>query len=433
MRRAILEQRLFPPDTPKTLEQIGKQFGVTRERVRQLEIKLKKRIEKDLGVLIQAISVSITKKIGFIATEPELNAQINQYFLRGPSLPKTLAHHMVKHNIGYFYDGRVFLSEEAKSLISDLRKQAETIKDDVGIFSEQELFSYLPSDKWQPYRHHLLQCCKFSRVTDDWLSTRHPTAKARVKVALLRIGSPATKDQIAALCELKRVSGHLSNIPSVVRADKDRWGLREWVNDVYEGIPAEIIQRINEDGGITSIKRLLNEIPRMFKVSESSVRSYINTQQFVVRAGYVSLAHESTITYRCLEDVIAGRDEDGNPYWVFQAEERYFKGYSVTSFPPELAKELGCPPNGSIRVKVVKPKGCRDLSVSWRLSSLQGATLGYVADPLARLEARVEGFVRIVILSSDTVEFRLDDETSSRKSNFNTFLDRMKRRHAGDF
>lgn len=429
MRQAILEQRLFSPNAPKTLEQIGKQFGVTRERVRQLEIKLKKKIEKDVGALIQVISESITKEFVPIVTEPELNAQINQYFSESASLFDTLAHQMIKRKIDYLYDGRVFLSKEAKSLISSLRKQAEIIKDDVGIFSEQELFSHLPSDKWHPYRDHLLQCCKFHRVEGEWLSVRHPTAKAQVKAALLGIGSPATKDQIAALCGLKRVGGHLSNISSIVRADKDRWGLKEWVSDVYEGIPAEIVQRINEDGGVTSLKRLLTEIPQMFKVSESSVRSYINTQQFVVRNGYVSLAHESTITYRHLEDVIAGRDKNGNPYWVFQVEERHFRGYSVTYFPPELARKLGCLPNSSIRVKIMEPKDCRDLSVGWRLYSLQDATLGYVADPLDKLEAHAGDYARIVILGSDAVKFQLDDGTSSRKADFGTFLERMKKRH----
>ena len=86
-----------------------------------------------------------------------------------------------------------------------------------------------------------------------------------MKAALLHIGSPANKAEIAEQSGLteRQVGAALSQIESVARADKTRWGLREWIDDIYEGIPAEIVQRINEDGGSTRLNRLLEELPRM--------------------------------------------------------------------------------------------------------------------------------------------------------------------------
>ena len=94
------------------------------------------------------------------------------------------------------------------------------------------------------------------------------------------------------MCRLTpvQVTGAFSNIPSVVKATKDRWALKEWVDDEYEGIVAEIIQRIEEDGGSTTTERLLNELPEKFHVSAISVRAYMQTPRFLVRDGRISLA-----------------------------------------------------------------------------------------------------------------------------------------------
>ena len=199
----------------------------------------------------------------------------------------------------------------------------------------------------------------------------------------------------------------------------------------YEGIPAEIIQRIDEDGGATTLARLLDELPRLFGVSESSVRTYVNTAQFVVQDGYVSVADESSIILRDLNDVIDGRDASGAPYWTFVVEDRYFDGYSLVNFPPELARELGCEPNGDTRARVAQPPGCDELSVIWRLSSATGASLGYLAEPLRRLAASGGDRIRVVIKGSEVVELHRDSEEPSsvgRDTPAELLLERMKNR-----
>ena len=192
------------------------------------------------------------------------------------------------------------------------------------------------------------------------------------------------------------------------------------------------MQRIEEDGGATSLARLVEELPRLFDVSESSVRTYAGTPQFVLRDGYVSLADPSTLSFRDLDDVIDGRDEtDGSPYWSFIVDDRYFAGYSVLGLPPELARELGCEPNTSIRVPLKAPTGCRDLSINWRLASSTGATLGYLADPLRRLQVEAGDVVRLV-LAADGV--RLDREWPAKptatvgSTHADELLERLKRR-----
>ena len=229
-----------------------------------------------------------------------------------------------------------------------------------------------------------------------------------------------------------QVANQFARISTVVRAGKNRWGLTEWIDDVYEGVPDEIIQRINEDGGATTLERLVEELPSRFGVSESSVRIIVGTPQFVLKDGYVSIADESSIILRELHDVINGKTESGDPYWTFDVEDRYFKGHSLPRFPPELARELGCVPNGNIMVDVAHPKGCGQLSVNWRLSSPTAATLGYLTKSLERLGVISGDRVRVVIKGSGTVELLRDcaekplTERSETQGDY--WLDKIKKR-----
>ena len=182
-----------------------------------------------------------------------------------------------------------------------------------------------------------------------------------------------------------QVSGAFSNIPSVVRASKDAWALTEWGDDEYRGIVAEIIQRIEEDGGSTTTKRLLTELPEKFDVSARSVYSYMQTPRFLIRDGLVSLANVSSLELRPLDDAIHGRDVDGAAYWTFAVESRFFEGYSVTGVPPEFAKALGCEPDGGTYARIENLPNCHDLSVRWRVATTTGASIGYVADAIREL------------------------------------------------
>ena len=206
----------------------------------------------------------------------------------------------------------------------------------------------------------------------------------------LRDGAVAAKrpdgrrDAVASR-RFSRPAGCPRGHPGRVKADKDRWGLKDWVDDEYDGIVGEIIQRIEEDGGATTTERLLTELPGKFGVNPMSVRAYMQTPKFVIQDGWISLANTSSIQLRDLDDVIDGRDHGGAPYWTFAVENRFFDGYSMTGVPPEFAKALGCAPDAGERVRIDNLPDCAELSIRWPLASTTGASLGYLErGPLSR-------------------------------------------------
>lgn len=430
VEQTIVDRRIFVADPP-TLEELGRDVGLTRERVRQLQVRVLDAIESAVGHDIDGLSRLVARSLGPFVRAAELERRVTEIFPDDRSAT-ALTRRMLTSRLQLTPLGGWLASADAVKQVQLLKSAASNIADDVGLIDDEKLRQATSDEHWLDHWQPLVDCCEFFSITGE-LALRD-TAKARVKAGLLHIGRSATKEEIAraAGIDVEKIGSQLSVIPSVVRADKHRWGMRDWIDDEYEGIPAEIVQRIDEDGGATLLERLLTELPERFAVSEGSVKAYVATAQFVLRDGYVSLANESTLSFRPLEDVVTGRDSSGIPYWSFVVEDRYFHGYSLVGVPPEIARELGCEPNGHARVDLSHPPGCPPLSVNWRLSSLTGAEIGYLSEPLRHLGVASGDRVRLMLTGTPLVELRADASVTGRSANqpesSESLLERIKNR-----
>lgn len=459
--QTILEQRLYATQR-LTQQEIGQLVDLSSEQTSQIEQEIcevtEQAIEEAIGQELRIAARLLGEQMGAVVAAQDFEHAVTRFFgqteldAHSSDLPISI----LKNKLDYSYADGMYLNRCAVQIVRWLKIIAPQFSDDIGLINEDALNKLLRDgdtahidltasrldedalrkllrkEDWMKYLPVMTRCCGFYRVIGQ-LALRD-THKVRTKAALIKLGRPATKQEIAltAGLDLSRIGSQLSSMSSIARADKTRWGLKEWIDDIYEGIPAEILQRINEDGGVTTLDRLLYELPKLFGVSESSVRSCVGSPQFVLKDGCVSVADPSTIALRTLEDVIDGRTIDGKPYWTFKVEDRYFNGYSLVGLPPELARELGCPPNGRTRIPLTQPEGCRDLSVSWRLSSLAGASLGYLSDPLRQLGVLSGSHVRLIIKSPRAIELHDDAKCATPAGNSpksaESLLERMKNR-----
>ena len=151
--------------------------------------------------------------------------------------------------MGFTLNDGVYFDERATEVIRELRTRAQACADDVGLVHEQQLIDSLPDERWQRFWPCLRERSRLYDLQGK-LALRD-TVKARAKAALLSIGRSATREEIASACgyeDDQAVGAALSNISSVARADKERWGLRDWIDDEYDGIVGEIIQRTKKTG-----------------------------------------------------------------------------------------------------------------------------------------------------------------------------------------
>lgn len=430
------------PNVPVTLEVLGQSTGLSRERVRQLDKQARAALEEAAGRVLGLLRLIASQRLGEVTTVPSIDDIVDELLPRlddEAGLDSLMvARRMLRSKLDYACREGLCLSRAAADAAKKLNDLAHQLVDDEGLLDLDAVRATL-AEQWHDSLDDLIRWIGWPRVSGR-IALR-ATARARTKAALLKIGAPATKAELAAESGLteRQVAGALSNIESVARADKLRWGLREWIDDIYEGISTEIIQRIEEDGGATLLERLLEELPRMFSVSPSSVRSFVATSKFSLADGHVSLADSSSITLRPLSDAVHGYTDDGLPYWRFQVEDRYFDGYSLGGLPPEIVKALGCEPDGRKRVSILEPAGCKPISANWPLASNSGANIGYLSEPLRRLGACSGQYALLVINSPEGVSIQLEtlyadsehvsnSEAASTSNRARDLLERMKNR-----
>ena len=427
--QAILEHRTLACPG-KTLGHIGSLIGVTRERIRQVESRLEGKVRSALGEEFKILASVLKEQLGHLVGEAELASRLEDVVPPQPVLASKVLRHALLAEMGYTLESGVYYDSRVDEFLGHIDRFASTVADDVGLVKEEQLLAELPNPDWRAFWPWIKSRCGFHELFGE-LALR-ATAKARTKAALLSIGRPATRAEIGRLCGFQdaRVGGHLSNVPSVVKADKERWGLKDWIDDEYDGIVGEIIQRIEEDGGTTTTERLLRELPAKFNVSPSSVRVYMQTPRFAVQDGRISIANPSMVQLRRLEDVAHGLDGGDAPYWTFAVETRFFRGYSLTGLPVEFAKALGCEPDGSCTVRVVNLPECRDLSLRWPLATTTGASLGYVGAPLQELCIQPGQRARVTIRGSGLVDLaeEPDGEDSPPENAADEFMARIIRR-----
>ena len=292
-QRTVLDRRILASDT---LKEVGNILGVTRERVRQVQAALRRRCEQCFGKELLTISKLLKGQLGAIIRERDVDSRIERLIVDDGTPGAALARHALKNSLQYSrVTNGVCLDESASQVVDLLRRSAPSLAED-GIIDQARLKTILPDQEWEQHWALLLKCCSFTDAF-GFLALRD-SDRARTKAALLSIGTPSTREEIAELCGLSpaMVGSYLSGFPDVVRADKSRWGLSEWIDDEYEGIEAEIVQRIEEGGGVTTTNRLLKEISTKFGVSAASVSACLQRPTFSVHDnGHVTLAGTSSV------------------------------------------------------------------------------------------------------------------------------------------
>ena len=417
-------------NTPATkIKEVAAMIGVSRQRVHQIQNNAMRQVNRAFGKEMTVIAETVKEKLDHIVEENVVDSRIDN--LLSHDIPwmtapvRKLFRQELINRMGFKFRESMCIDCQAEELLETIRCSIRRAADDVGLINELQAQSFLPSGTWHQFWPRVRQLLGLQEMHGS-LGLRD-TAKARVKAALLAIGQPATREEIASVCELEpaEVGKHLANVSSVVKADKSRWGLKEWVDDEYNGILAEIVQRIEEDGGSTTTERILNELPSKFNVAKNSVRAYMLTRRFSIQDGMISLADPATVQLRMLDDVIDGRDSSGAPYWSFKVEARFFRGHSVTGVPPEVVRALGCDANGSRMVRIENMPDCRHLSLNWRLSSPGGGTLGYVGEPLRRLKLKPGDRARLTIKEPCLAELSVDTCKAIHDNEADEILERM--------
>lgn len=434
--RLIVDRRLAAQDRA-TLEQLGLELGVTKERVRQLQEGLEERLSQlGPGVLRQARLLE--RAFGGIAEADSFLAAVERCVPGdAASLAVRLARALVVRESGYGLEGDRFVHQSFQVALKTAKLTLEQFIDERGFVDEEGLWSAV--DLAEDGRQDLIEVAGLARICGFLM--RADTHRYRAYAALASIGRPATRQEIAELLGVEPDAGlgnSLSAEDDIVKVTKDKWGFREWTDRPYEGIAEEIARRVELEGGVVSVKQLMEELPSRYEVSEASVNMYLGTPRFDVRDGEVRLATRVRSHHRSLDNVDGVVTlPDGTPVLEVKTEERYLSGYSI-NIPPAAAEYLGVQLGGSELVPVASPEGFDQVSVIWRSHSTSGPHIGRTRPVLQHLGLE-DGDVFYIELrraglqfsagpaeTAETGEGGIEDEDAA--ASVDAVIDRMKAR-----
>lgn len=284
--QGVLLQRPFNLKRNVTLVELGKQLGVTRERVRQMEEKaldgISKRIQETGLDVISRAARRLSHEIGTAMPVDSLPCPVPESldlddperFRWGLLLwlggPYTRVDDWVLKTSGRD------LVNETQHRISELMQEG-IVEEDAAVDAMEELG--ILSEFRKPWLRRLF------REEGGYLMARSASLAHRAEVVLKKRLVPMTKEEIAealgAETNIRTLGNYLLSDERFVRTGLNHYGLRDWDLEEYTSIVDEISQEIERNGGEATLEHLINTLTTAFGVSESSVRAYASSAHFV--------------------------------------------------------------------------------------------------------------------------------------------------------
>jgi hypothetical protein len=405
-RRIIARKRTYARE-PEKLAVLGREFGVSRERVRQLEVRLCLEVERAASRTIETASEWLAGAVGMAAVPERFDRILELLVGDAPPRWRAAAEVAVMRGGGYEYLDGVVGSKAFRELAGRVQLMAPTYANEVGVIDEDALrksIAAVGAPDWDA----LARNAGLVRIGESLVL--RDTRRARVFLALRDIGEASRRDVIANVAGLRdnsSLSSLLSSDPLFARFTKDKWGLSEWSDDPYEGVVDAIVKRIVRAGGEVPVASLVEEIPARFDVLPATVRNYLGTAKFEVEGDMARVA-AAPVAPPC--DLAGARDvvwaPDGTPVLRFAVGRHHLKGNSQKA-SVAVAQYLGVGLDGSVKIPFEHPRGVDDASVIWRSYDPNGPEMGRLREAL--LECGLQpGEEAFVLLGRDGLRL-LDD------------------------
>jgi len=398
---------------PRKLAVLGDEFGVSRERARQLEVRLRRVVEEATSGAVRRAAVWLERAVGAAAAPDRFQRILDLLVDDAPPKWRSAAEVAVMKQGGYEHLDGVVANGVFRAMVDEARRLAPRYANEAGVIDEEGLRQEIGADgisEWEA----LVRNARLFRVGGSLVI--RDTRRARVFMALRAIGEASRRDVIAELAGLadnSSLSSLLSSDPLFVRFTKDKWGLRDWTDEPYEGVVEAIVQRIEKAGGAASVASLVEEIPARFEVLPATVRNYLGTRKFEIDGDFARVAAAPAVP---LKDLAEARDvawsKDGTPALRFTVGLHHLKGNSQ-KVSIAVAQHLGVGLDGSIKIPFERPEGVDDASVIWRSYDPNGPEIGRLREALLECGAQPGDEVFVLLgreglrLLTDAAEFRL--------------------------
>lgn len=388
--RGILEGRIVRLQE-RTLQDLGDTFGVTRERIRQIQVTLEKELHKRLakplwktvGWAVHALQTGLGS-LAPLTEVPALNADVAQ----------AREFRVLLWFAGYEWDfARGLLLRRGFQLPP--RQNWPLLEDELRI-DEEALRTQLQSDGvLEEWMDHALGVMPLLHRVNGQLVLWPGNIADKGAAVLAAIGRPMAPDDVADLVEgdfnRRGFKDRMFNHPQVMRTGKNEVALRCWGLEEYTGSINEMV-KILEAEGPTPIAELSTRLAKQFDISATSIHLYAGAPLFVLEKGVVRLRTTEKYEPQNRPWLVPGlyRSSRGLVIWHVVTDHDILRG-SGRKIPNEVALAVGVGVGSTSDFS--GPDG--PIAVRWALSSHVGASLGSIRSIAASVSAKEGDLLRI--------------------------------------
>ncbi len=284
------------PQTKLTLEALAAEFGVTRERIRQVEVKIRRSLETFLS---SDVAAPIRWRAETLRQELNVAAPIDTvaHLLRAPSGCNDYRAILLEMAGPYDHEQEWYTLRSAQA--SDPTSNILTQADDAGRINGEFASSRLTD--WglhAAFHNEWLTRDGSVRLFGGQLVLWGTSIADRLMFALADIGRPATVDEMVNHVGENRsrysISNALADDPRLLRVSRTQWGLASWGLPEYSGVADAMRSMLQESGEVISVEDVVRRMGRTFGVAESTTLAYCNAPMFVVEGEFLRLRdHDS--------------------------------------------------------------------------------------------------------------------------------------------
>lgn len=292
----ILEGRLLQ-DNPKTLDALGQEYGITRERVRQLEVQMNAQLSEWFvhNAEMQSHSLKVRNKVGNLTS---LSSVLDEF----PDLKdvvevvdKPAWYVFDKFDDAFESDGTWIATPSLEYVSQEFDALFDNAKQEENYITLEDFYAIARSWSTTPAPRILDWCLSrnFLRTGDIVIGPSQHTTTSIAMAVLANASGPMTIQDLHAALPMERniraLAGHLSEDDRFVRTSPETWALASRASHEYVGIKNEI-RAIVERSGQASLAQLISELTTKFGVSEASIRTYASGWPFKLAGDTVTLA-----------------------------------------------------------------------------------------------------------------------------------------------
>ena len=417
--RHIFDTRIAHLDATTSLQDLGDFFDVTRERVRQLEAKLRKELiglagGKE-GKPIRWRAKTVRQMIG-VASPPvdqidsatggghrAFSTQIEN--LLSPLPGQTDFREVVLMFAGPYelINGWLVLKS---AVASDPTRRIREMTDSVGFIDHDQATKAL--NKWgldtSLHEEWLVRDGKIRKLSGR-LVRWDGSIGDKLVIALADIGRPATIEALLKYIGEDRArtssANALSIDPRAVRISRTEWALASWGLSEYSSIAMSIRNVLKSQENPTSIEEVVAGLMKDLGLKESSIRAYCQAPMFVIESGAIRLRRDDEpYTY----DNVSLKDAKGvfalssrRVSLLFEVDAELLRG-SGRSLASAAGFLLGVVPN---RPMTFNNQDGLSVTLTFPETSISGPSVGSIRRLAETSGARLGDFLTLTLDKSD--------------------------------